>query len=250
MNCDDADLMLAAAAVGALEEGETPGLRRHVAGCARCRTEGAAYARAADLLAVGVEPLTPPPDLRSRLMRQVHADVAAGAPKRGVTRDGWLRRLWGTVPAARGLTVAGGLGVAAATALAIWSFAVSHGGTGVVAVSVPNCGSASGPAATCAVRYDPSARQAVLSVRGLPRPPSSPSSRAYELWLIPPRGAPVAVGFLSPSPQGDTWTAAVSGDMSQYAALAATDEPAGGSTLPAGPEVLRVSLPLRQGASS
>src|SRR5207302_7635531 len=102
MTCDDADLLLAAYSVGALGEDELPQLRAHVVGCSRCAEEGARYVAAAELIPLSVELLTPPPELRSRIMAQVHAD-AAGTP--AVAGPSWWRRLWRGIPTGRGITV-------------------------------------------------------------------------------------------------------------------------------------------------
>lgn len=243
MNCDDADLLLAANAVDSLEPAEVPELRSHLRECARCRTAGTGYAETAEMLYLGVDMETPSPALRSRILAQVYGEAAALPPAR--VADAWYRRLWRAIPTTRGLAGFGGLATAAAAALAVWSFGVQHGPGPQPPVAITrSCGLTADPGAQCTLTYLPGAHQAVLSARDLPPLTSgatgSPST--YEVWLIRPDGAPVAAAFLSPAPDGRGWSAALSADLSGYSTVAATREPAGGSPGPTGDEVLRLAL--------
>ncbi|HEX3605968.1 MAG TPA: anti-sigma factor [Candidatus Dormibacteraeota bacterium] len=245
MTCDDCDQLLAAHAVGALDADEDRRLQLHLAGCPTCRAAAAAYLRTADLLPLTLEPVQPPPALRSRLLAQVHAE-AAGQHGARTPRLPWRRRLWEALPAARGLTLAGGIASMAAVALAVWSFAIPHGG-GPAAPTVlvsRACGLTTMPSACGELTYTASAHQTVLTIQGLPAlaQPSDRTAAAYAVWLLH-GGAPRLGGYLTEAPDGRTWTAVLEGDSSSYDAIATTREPRVGGQVPTGPELLRIGRP-------
>ncbi|HEV3124450.1 MAG TPA: anti-sigma factor [Candidatus Dormibacteraeota bacterium] len=241
MTCDDADLLLAAYAVGALDADDRLPLRSHLVDCDRCRHEGTRYVQAAEFLALGVDLVTPPPALRSRIMARVHAE-AAGEPVPG---EPWYRRLWSVVPSGRGLTVAGAGAALAAVAAAALVAVLLRRGPGDATLIARSCGLTAAPGACATLTYVPDARQAVLSVDGL-TPIETVNGRPtamYEVWLIRPDGSPTAAAFLTPTPDGKHWTAAMNADVSQYAAVATTREAPGNTDYPRGTEVLRISVP-------
>lgn len=246
MTCDEADGLLAAYAMGNLDD--VAPLRRHLEGCPRCRAQGAAYVAVADLLAVAPDEVEPPEGLRDRIMASVHSDVARPAPR---ALGSPLRRVWSLVPAGRLLTLVGALAAAAAVALAVWSFAVPHGSGAPVSTTATDCGPASGPATSCTLEYDPATHSAVLTVRGLQPPASAPGtpSGVVEVWLIPSSGPPRAAAFLDEAPGGGEWTAALTADLSTYSVVAATLEPPGGSSQPTGRVLLRFNLPRLAGSA-
>jgi anti-sigma-K factor RskA len=243
MTCDDADLMLAAYAVGALEADDRVPLRAHLVDCDRCRREGTMYVQAAEFLALGVELLTPPSALRSRIMTRVHAEAAGEV----VPGERWYRRLWSAIPARRGLTVAGAGATLAAVAAAVLVAVLLRRGPGDATLTARSCGLTADPGACATLTYVPDAHQAVLSVDGLapiPMVDNRPTAM-YEVWLIRPDGSPTAAAFLTPTPDGKHWTAAMTADASQYSAVATTREAPGNTVSPRGTEVLRITIPTR-----
>ena len=76
----------------------------------------------------------------------------------------------------------------------------------------------------------------LLVLRGLPPPPAT---QTYELWLIPGEGNPIPAGLVQVG-EGDsqTFTIALAGQPSDFAAVGLSIEPAGGSPSPTGPIVL------------
>jgi Anti-sigma-K factor rskA, C-terminal len=249
VTCEDAELLLATSAVGSLDIADAGGLRLHLQGCPHCRIEGGLYLHAASMIADSVEPMAPPPALRIRLMARIAAEAepprAAAASE---PRPPWRLRLWRAIPATRALTLAGGLATVAFAALAAGSFALPHG-TASVAVRVPACGAAGGPAARCALTYDPAAHRSVLTVQGLPAPAvvSGAPGRTYEVWLVSGSGARSPAALLTRRPGSTEWSAAISADLSGSMAVEATAEPPGGSLTPQGPEILRLWLPADLG---
>lgn len=244
MTCDDCDLLLAACAVGSLDPRDQGGLRVPLAGCAACREAATAYAQTAGLLPLALGPVTPPARLRSRLLARVHAEAAgeAAAPP----RPSRLRQLWRSLPTGRGLTLAGGLAAVAATVLAVWSFAVPHHPTPTPGVLVSRgCGLTPLPGACGELAYTPSTHAAVLTLTGLPPLPvvDRQPLGVYEVWLIRPDGRADPGAYLSPSPDGHTWSAVVRGDAATYQAVATTREPHLGDPVPTGPELIRIPRP-------
>jgi anti-sigma-K factor RskA len=245
MTCDDCDLLLAAHAVGSLDPGEDRQLEVHLEGCAPCRAAAATYLRTSDLLPLALDPVTPPPALRSRLLAQVHAEAAGVAATRA-RRLPWRERLWRALPAGRGLTVMGGLSAAAAVALAVWSFAIPHRQTAAPAVLVSRaCGLTPAPSACGELTYTPATHQTVLTVQGLPALPvvNEQTRGTYAVWLIHDDGSPELGAYLTAAPDGRTWSAVVEGNASAYRAIATTHEPRPGGTVPTGPVLLRISRP-------
>jgi hypothetical protein len=245
VTCDDCDLLLAAHAVGALDPRDDEALQHHLTGCSECRSAAAAYLQGAALLPFALEPLTPPPELRSRLLAQVHAEAAGQAPA-PPPRVPWWTRLWRALPAARGLTLLGGLAAAAAAVLAVWSFAIPHGPPAAPAVLVSHaCGLTPMPSACGELTYAPAVRKAMLTVRGLPAlaEVNNQTVGAYAVWLIHRNGTAVLGAYLSPAPDGATWAAVLPGDIASYEAVATTHEPRPGGVVPTGPELLRIARP-------
>jgi anti-sigma-K factor RskA len=227
MSCEEATDLLALDAVGALEASDRDLIERHVATCESCKRAAAQYADLASLLPAALEVAPPPARLRRRLMAQVYAEATA-AP-----RLPWWRRLIAGIPENRAFTVVGAAAVVAAVALGIFALAGRNASPPPVAYTV------SGTTATGTLAVNTAGTQAVLTVKGLA---ALPSTEAYEVWLIPPRGSPKGVAFLSPGLGGGPWTAVVPGSLAGYKSIAATVEPAGGSPTPSNTEVLSGQL--------
>lgn len=240
--CEQVEEVLALASLGALDRDDVNvDVHRHLAGCDSCRRAAQSFSAMVATLPEALPPVTPPAHLRNRIMAEVYADAArAPAPR----RRSRLRRLWGALPAGRGFTIAAGLAAAAAVVLAVWG-ASRPSGTAPQATSrtFQIAGTAAAPQATGALYYDAATTRAVLLVHGLQPPTTSGGPRrAYEVWLIPAQGAPVAAGFLTLQPDGQTWAAALSGNAEAYRQVAATIEPAAGSAQPTGAKVVTGTL--------
>lgn len=227
VSCEEATDLLALDAVGALEASDRDLIERHLASCAACKHAAAEYADLASLLPAALEVVPPPARLRRRLMAQVYAESTASA------RLPWWRRLVAAIPASRTFTAVGAVAVVAAIVLGIYAVAGRNTSPAPVAYTV------SGTTATGTLAVDAARAVAVLTVKGLA---ALPSSEAYEVWLIPPQGSPMGVAFLSPGLGGGPWTAVVRGSLAGYKSIAATVEPAGGSSTPSNTEVLSGQL--------
>jgi anti-sigma-K factor RskA len=227
MSCEEATDLLALDAVGALEASDRDLMERHLVSCAACKHAAAEYADLASLLPAALEVVPPPARLRRRLMAQVYAESTASATLP------WWRRLVAAIPASRTFTAVGAVAVVASIVLGIYAMAGRNTSPAPVAYTV------SGTTATGTLAVETARAVAVLTVKGLA---ALPSSEAYEVWLIPPHGSPKGVAFLSPGLGGGPWTAVVRGSLAGYKSIAATVEPAGGSSTPSNTEVLSGQL--------
>jgi len=68
--------------------------------------------------------------------------------------------------------------------------------------------------------------------------PQMPSSMTLQLWMVPKKGAPMSVGIFRPDAAGHVMLVAATGaPITEIAALAISEEPAGGSAQPTSPPV-------------
>jgi hypothetical protein len=123
LDCARIDELAGAAALGALEPDESRAISDHVATCDQPHTEFRELLGSDAVLAVALEPMTPDPALRTRVMASVAATpqdhAAAVAPARDTTpsvRRPWLD--WSSVGLWRGLA---GAAAVVIIALGAWS---------------------------------------------------------------------------------------------------------------------------------
>ncbi|MHB8718982.1 MAG: anti-sigma factor domain-containing protein [Candidatus Dormibacteria bacterium] len=234
---NDADVLAAAASVGSLHADEALALHQHLEACPGCSRRAAEYMAAAGALTLSVDPVQPSPELRTRLMRAVYSEAirTEGSP-RATLWQRWLDRL----PRGRGFAMAAG--AAAGIVVGAASVGALTQGSQSATVAVALTGSGTASAAHGVVQFDRSTGTSTVLVTGLQAPSEMAlGSGVYELWLIPSSGAPVAAGFLTRSPSG-TWTAAMTGDITHYHEVAATNEPIGGSSAPTGQIVVEGTI--------
>ena len=232
--------------LGALPARESERFAAHLPGCAVCRREVAELQMVADTLPLVAEQVTPPPELKDRIMTAVRAEAdvleAAGPeadavatpaaayeparparPAAARERPWWRRPLLALrpVPAAFAAAVLIALGVAGGVL-------VSGGDDGPSARTVQ---------ASVALPTDPAARaaltvegeRATLSVRDFPSPPNG---RVYQVWRLR-RGqtAPEPTDALFDVRSGRA-TVEVPGGVEGVDKVLVTDEPKGGSAAP------------------
>ena len=131
----------------------------HLAGCARCREELAAFSAVAAGLAYGVPPEQPPAALRARILETARAERRNVLP---------LRPRW-AYPAVATAAVAS----VAAVALGIWAASL-HSQLGSSLHALPLQGAAG---SVVVARHG----EATLVVAGLPR---VPAGKTYEVWVL------------------------------------------------------------------
>ncbi len=249
MRCDEAETLLAVHAMGELDRDNVAGLTDHLEGCSDCRRAGAEYIATATLLAVAVDPATPPDRLRTNIMAAVYADASgSGAKVRGPS---FLRRTWQSLPNGRVWTLGGAL---TSVALAGVVILVSTHRTPptttpprAVAVRTATV-SGAGPLASADVHgdvvYADGMSTAVLTVKGLAPPTPNPNMAApvYEVWLERPDHSVLAASYLTLQPDGTTWMAPMAGDMKSYISVIVTIEPHVGDQTPLGTVVANGSM--------
>ncbi|MBV9942292.1 MAG: anti-sigma factor [Solirubrobacterales bacterium] len=204
----------AAYVLGALEPNEAEEFRRHVADCAACQEEVAAFEQVTDALPAASPRYEVPRGLRRRVMREARA-----APKT-VRRHRRQRARPGT---RRPLAWAGGLAaVAAAAIVAVALIAGGSSETRVVNASVTGVPGA----AQLRIAGD----RGELIAQGLPQPPSG---RIYEMWVQRGQNAqPTATGTLFGVTARGSVAVGVPGSLHGVRAVLVTEEPAGGSLAP------------------
>ncbi|HEY1522584.1 MAG TPA: anti-sigma factor [Solirubrobacteraceae bacterium] len=173
---------LGAYILGSLPDAESERVQRHLSGCRECRAEFDSLRLAADALPASVTPVSPPPELKSRVMAIVQAEAellqaageAADRPPRRRRSWSWLTtELWRPAVA---------LGSTAAVAAVAVVLATSGSSTRTIQAQYPGPGSAS---------LTIQGTQAQLVVKGL-RPP--PANHVDELWVKRGAGRPQPAG--------------------------------------------------------
>jgi anti-sigma-K factor RskA len=81
-DCENFKELLAASALTALDAEDARALETHLIGCAECRAEMNKWQQTAALLALDASPIEPSPELRQRLLANVHQTVSEVEPAR------------------------------------------------------------------------------------------------------------------------------------------------------------------------
>jgi anti-sigma-K factor RskA len=218
--------------LGALPEDEAAGFKRHLEECAVCREDAAALRVAADALPASVEPRTPPPALKARIMDVVEGEAAllraagpeSDRPARPARRS-WLSRLtprpalaWGL--AALLLLVGAGAGLLGRAAL--------EGGSQTITARASG-----GAKATLEIDHG----HARLVASRLPAPPDG---RVYQVWLDKGGKTPEPTNALFSTSRDGTASVDVP-SLKGVRRVMVTDEPKGGSRTPTGNLLLTAS---------
>jgi anti-sigma-K factor RskA len=243
-------------ALDALDADEARAFEAHLVGCPRCPDELRRHREVAAALAVAVPPVSPPPELRERLLARVRAerrDVVPLRPKRT-----WAVLAWAAVVA--GLLVAGVQTVrldrlvrrvaALADSVARREARVAElerqrGAVLDASIAMYRLTATadtvrrpSGPAGA-QVFWSRERHTWLLHAFNLP---SLPPGRVYQLWFVT-GDVKLSAGVLEPDPEGHAILVVEVPPAARAATLAAVSvEPAGGSTQPTGPIVMAGSV--------
>jgi anti-sigma-K factor RskA len=223
--------------LGALPEDERGAYEAHLLECPACRDEVDDLATAAEALPASAAPVSPPPELKARIMAVVEREAAllaaAGpeadrppAPARERPRRPWWRLHPRLLPVA-GVLLGLLAGFGAATLL-------SDGARTVTAVVDESM--APGARAELEVEDD----ELRLETRGLPVPPAG---RVYQVWLKRPGRPPEPTRALFRPGRDGAATAAVEGSHEGVRQVLVTEEPRGGSRSPTRPPVVAAAVP-------
>jgi anti-sigma-K factor RskA len=225
--------------LGALPDGERADFERHLAACPECRREVEELAVAGDALPSAAPPVTPPPELKQRIMAVVdaeasllaaagsRADEPAGTPRR--ERRGFFARRWSFRPA---------LALAASAlllAVGVAGGVLAGGGSGERTVTAQVAGAATGAQAKLVVGKDGS--QLVMT-----RFPQPPAGRVYQVWTLRKGQSPQPTNVLwTPLADGSA-TVSVPGSLDGVQNVLVSTEPRGGSAAPTTMPVVNASL--------
>ncbi len=231
--------LIPAYALNSLDADEAKVVTRHIASCAECRAELAAFESVVDVLPLAVPAVEPSAALKGRLMERIQpmpnakTAVLPQSPIPRNTLQQQMTRLSGIFARPRWRAVA----VLTVLALLIGAFFF-------VRLTAPPrqfvlTPTDAAPAAQGVIEVMGNGRQATLTVTGLPE--LDPANQ-YQLWLIKD-GQRTSGGVFSVNADGSqTVTIDAPQPVPDYAAFGITIEPAGGSPGPTGKRVLGFNL--------
>ena len=219
------DDTLAAYLLGALPDAEVEEFEGHLAGCERCRDEAASLRVAVDVLPGAVPPVSPPKELKSRVMSIVESEAellqAAGTEAdRPARRRRGLRGLFPR-PVITAAAAAAALAVGVVAGVAIVG---DDGGGGQRTLAARVTDPLTATTARASLVVDGS--RAKLVVRGMPAPESG---RVYQVWLKRRDTVPIPAGATFMLRSGDVAIPRAVRDGDQ---VLVTSEPEGGSPVP------------------
>ena len=202
---------LAAYLLDALPGDEARRFERHLDGCPRCQERARWLQGSVEMLPAAIEQLEPPPELRERLMKTVHAE-AAPAPSAP-------RRSWRELFAIPRPVLA--MAAALLVAVAVGAYALGSGGGGEETVTA-RAEAPPGVVATVEHRGD----EGILRVSGLP----PRTDGIYEVWIA--RGKRVEPSTLFQVRRDGRGAAAIPSGLEGADRVMVTLEPRGGSPQP------------------
>lgn len=229
--------VLPAYALGSLEADDARRVEEHLLSCLICRNESSSFQAVADQLSFAAPLVTPPPDLRDRLMQRVQATHSEASDRAQAPKRPWLERFlpaWGLASLFFIVFLAG-------FNLFLWQ-RLNHleaytapGGMRAVPLSTQVVGSA----ATGFVLISANGDDGALVVDDLP---PLDEAHQYQLWLVrDDQKISGAVFSTDEKSYGGTRIRAP-GSLLEYSAVDITVEPKGGSPQPTGAPVLGGSL--------
>jgi anti-sigma-K factor RskA len=225
--------------LGALPADEREGFERHLATCPECRREVEELGLAADALPSAAPPVTPPAELKQRIMAVVDAEAsllaAAGSradepePARPRERRGFFARRWTFRPA---------FALAASVlllAVGVAGGVLAGGGSDERTVTAQVAGAAASAQAKLVVGKDGSQ----LVMTGFPQPPAG---RVYQVWTKKPGQNPEPTNVLWTPLSDGSATVSVPGSLDGVQNVLVSTEPRGGSAAPTTMPVLNATL--------
>ena len=186
---DDIHMLAAGHAAGALDPEDEQLFARHLAVCEPCRSDLASLENAAAALAVAVEPVAPPAELRERLLEHVREERAKVTPLRA--RRSAAAFAYGAAAVAACLAVAFGVWAASLSRSLDRERSARHAQERALALLAEPGSREIALSGADGVLVRQRSGTAALIVSALPR---APSGRTYEAWVV--RGAvpPVPAG--------------------------------------------------------
>ena len=208
--------LVASVAIGAATPDECSAVERHAATCPVCSEELDSLRVTAGMLALGTSQIAPPSTLKREILASVRAERAAQTASAKPARR-FALRLW---PSLAGALAAAVLGLGA------WNINLRGNAVGEERLAVAQV--ATNVTADAKVFDTGGRRVAVMHLNGLDAPGAA---SGYEVWVIPPGGAPVSRGFMERQADG-RYVAAI--DVSGGELLAVTPELRSNTSAPTG----------------
>jgi anti-sigma-K factor RskA len=243
MTHEEIQQLAALDAIDAASPEEREELRRHLETCSDCRRAADELSEAAAMIALGVEPVPPPPPVRRALLREVSRIDRLPTLERRVSSQApaWLAAAAVLLLALLGVTAAQLRNTRRALEreradrekLSETIAALSRSGTRTIHLA----GQAVAPTASARVFLDPSQRRAFVFFNGLP---ANANDKSYQLWIIrADQVAPQSAGVFNVDKSGAASLVVQNLPVeTNIKALAVTLEPKGGVSAPTGEKYL------------
>ena len=231
--------------LGMLSPEEAERFAAHLQTCAACRAKVARFTEAAERLADAAPTLTPPPELRERLMASVHAETSLfdaarddpHPPEQAHRRSRTRRRASGLLA---------GLATLAIVIAAIILLTTNRAPHPVAARTVIGKVTAQGGGARAQAVVQITAHTATLNVTHLAAPPPG---HVYQAWVLRHDSPPSPTGALFSVPRsGDTRI--ILPALHDVTEVIVTAEPPRGSATPTLPPIVLVQLTARPGRTA
>ncbi len=217
--------------LGALADAD--GYREHLGECASCRAEVAELQQVVDTLPASVPAIRAPESMRERVLATVRSEAellkAAHSPAAEPPTRAGRRRSLRVSPLGAGLAIAATAAAAVAITIGVRSGTPVHVRTAQIAANIP------GAHASLRVR----GAHAELVVSGMPQ---APRGDIYEVWLARSPSSVQPTDALFGVTSAGSGSVNVPGNLHGVQQVMVTREPAGGSSQPTSPPVLRVTL--------
>lgn len=230
MTHEETESIAALDALGVAGAGEAVLLALHVAACLPCRRARDEYRLASTLLALGLDPVLPPREVRERLVESVRG---AAASRRSSWRLAAAAALVLALVGWRELTVrAERVQLQRENAKLVSELAaLGAADTRTIALA----GQEIAPRASAKVFLEPNRRRAIVFFHDLPE---NPDDKSYQLWIIrADRPAPISAGVFDVTREGEASIAVENLPVAtEIRALAVTLEPRGGVAQPTNSE--------------
>ena len=242
MGHEEYESIAALDAIGAATAGEASALRTHVLGCLPCRRSRSEFSEAAALIALALEPVTPPARLRERVIAAKNEAERHFNPWWLAVAATFFLALWGWreigIRVARENDVTqraeierlrheNALLSIRSDKLSAEMAALAAHDTRTIALT----GQEVAPTASAKVFLQPNERRALVFFHSLP---ANPSDKSYQLWIIrADEPKPVSVGVFDVTHTGSASIAIENLPVAtEIKALAVTLEPKGGVDQP------------------
>jgi anti-sigma-K factor RskA len=241
MGHEDFEGIAALDAIGAATADETNSLRAHLAQCIPCRRARDEYADAATKIALSLDPVAPPPDVRARIVAS-HESARTMKPWWLAVAATLFLALWGWreigIRAARENDASQSAEIARlreentlltqrTEKLSSEMAALSAHDTRTIALT----GQEVAPAASAKVFLEPDRRRAIVFFHALP---ANAADKSYQLWIIrADQPKPVSAGVFDVAESGKASIVIENLPVAtEIKALAVTLEPKGGVDQP------------------